>query len=44
MLFGASHLRTAHHPAERVDVRDVVRTARVFANLLSDPMWEPGER
>jgi acetylornithine deacetylase/succinyl-diaminopimelate desuccinylase-like protein len=44
MLFGASHLRTAHHPAERVDVRDVVRTARVFANLLADPMWEPGER
>lgn len=44
MLFGPSHLRTAHHPAERVDVRDVVKTARVFAGLLSDPIWETGER
>jgi acetylornithine deacetylase/succinyl-diaminopimelate desuccinylase-like protein len=40
MLFGPSNLRTAHHPDERVDVRDVVTTARVFAGLIADPMWE----
>jgi acetylornithine deacetylase/succinyl-diaminopimelate desuccinylase-like protein len=39
MLFGPSNLRTAHHPDECVDVRDVVRTAQVFAELISDPMW-----
>jgi len=40
MVFGPSNLRTAHHPDERVDLRDVVTTARVFAGLIADPMWE----
>jgi acetylornithine deacetylase/succinyl-diaminopimelate desuccinylase-like protein len=41
IVFGPANLRTAHHPDERVDVRDVVTTARVFAGLLAEPMWEP---
>jgi acetylornithine deacetylase/succinyl-diaminopimelate desuccinylase-like protein len=40
VVFGPSHLRTAHRPDERVDVRDVVATARAFAGLLADPRWE----
>ncbi|HYX78981.1 MAG TPA: M20/M25/M40 family metallo-hydrolase, partial [Actinomycetota bacterium] len=39
IVFGPSHLRSAHRPDERVDVRDVVTTARIFAGLLADPMW-----
>jgi acetylornithine deacetylase/succinyl-diaminopimelate desuccinylase-like protein len=42
MLFGPSHLRTAHDPAERVDIRDIVTTASVFAGLLADPIWDAG--
>jgi acetylornithine deacetylase len=43
MLFGPSHLRTAHHPDERVDLRDVVTTAAVLAGVLADPMWDAAE-
>lgn len=35
-VFGPGHLRVAHHPDEHIDVREVVRCARVFAALIAD--------
>ncbi|MEX2274667.1 MAG: M20/M25/M40 family metallo-hydrolase [Actinomycetota bacterium] len=36
IVFGPGHLRTAHHPDEHIDVREVVRCARVFSALIAD--------
>jgi len=36
VVFGPGHLRSAHGPQEHVDVREVVKAARIFAKLLAD--------
>jgi acetylornithine deacetylase/succinyl-diaminopimelate desuccinylase-like protein len=35
VVFGPGHLRAAHRPDEHIDVRDVVRCARIFRDLLA---------
>jgi len=45
VVFGPGHLRAAHRPDESIDVREIVRCARVFAELIADasrlPTAEP---
>jgi acetylornithine deacetylase len=36
VVFGPGHLRAAHRPDEHIDAREIVRCARVFAELLAD--------
>ena len=36
VVFGPGHLRAAHRPDEHIDAREVVRCARVFAELIAD--------
>ncbi|MEX2439488.1 MAG: M20/M25/M40 family metallo-hydrolase [Actinomycetota bacterium] len=36
VVFGPGHLRAAHRPDEHIDLREVVRCARVFAGLIAD--------
>ncbi len=35
-VFGPGHLRAAHRPDEHIDAREIVRCARVFAELIAD--------
>jgi acetylornithine deacetylase/succinyl-diaminopimelate desuccinylase-like protein len=36
VVFGPGHLRAAHRPDEHIDAREIVRCARVFAELIAD--------
>jgi succinyl-diaminopimelate desuccinylase len=36
VVFGPGHLRAAHRPDEYIDVREIVRCARVFSALIAD--------
>lgn len=36
VVFGPGHLRAAHRPDEYIDAREIVRCARIFAELLAD--------
>jgi acetylornithine deacetylase/succinyl-diaminopimelate desuccinylase-like protein len=36
VVFGPGHLRAAHRPDEHIDVREVVKCARVFARLIAE--------
>jgi acetylornithine deacetylase/succinyl-diaminopimelate desuccinylase-like protein len=36
VVFGPGHLRAAHRPDEHIDAREIVRCARIFAELLAD--------
>ncbi len=36
VVFGPGHLRAAHRPDEHIDAREIVRSARVFAQLIAD--------
>jgi acetylornithine deacetylase/succinyl-diaminopimelate desuccinylase-like protein len=35
VVFGPGHLRAAHRPGEHIDLREVVRCARVFHELIA---------
>jgi acetylornithine deacetylase len=36
VVFGPGHLRAAHRPDEHIDAKEIVRCARVFAELIAD--------
>lgn len=39
VVFGPGHLRDSHRPDEHIDIREVVKCARIFARLIAD--WDP---